>query len=286
MDYNKKLGADIRNALKEDIGRRDITTELAIPLNKIVKAALVAREDCVVCGLEIARLVLQIKDKGIKFKAMTCDGEFVKKGRSIARIQGRARSILTAERVMLNYICLLSGIATKTRQYVKAVKPYKPKIVDTRKTIPGLRQLEKYAVRTGGGFNHRMHLDEMVLIKDNHLQALGGFRGVERLLRQTPSRRYKIELEVENLKELKDALILNPDIIMLDNMATEEIKKAVTIRNKFSLSRSDPRPKLEASGGITLSNIKQIASCGVDMISVGALTHSVESIDISLEFNG
>jgi nicotinate-nucleotide pyrophosphorylase (carboxylating) len=284
MDYNKKLSVDIANALKEDIGRRDITTELAIPSNKTVKAELVAKEDCVVCGLEIARLVLEAKDRGIKFKAVTCDGKFVKKGRGIARIQGRARSILTAERVMLNYLCLLSGIATKTREYVQAVKPYRPKIVDTRKTIPGLRQLEKYAVRTGGGFNHRMYLDEMVLIKDNHLQSLGGFRGVERLLRKTPVRKYKIELEVENLKEFKDALILHPDIIMLDNMATEEIKKAVTIRNKFSLSISDPRPKLEASGGITLNNIKQIASCGVDMISVGALTHSVSSVDISLEF--
>jgi nicotinate-nucleotide pyrophosphorylase (carboxylating) len=283
MDCDKKIFAGIAGALKEDIGRGDITTTLAVAPGKIINAVLIAKEPCVVCGLDIVRRVLNIKDKGIKFKAVTHDGEFVRKGKVIARIRGKARPILTAERVALNYLCLLSGIATKTRQYIQAVKPYKVKIVDTRKTIPGLRGLEKYAVRIGGGFNHRMRLDEMILIKDNHLEAVGGFSGVARLLKDVSLRKYKIELEVKNLNELKDALILNPDVIMLDNMSIPEMKKAVAIRNGFSLSKADPRPKLEASGGITLSNIKKVASCGIDMVSIGALTHSVDSVDISLE---
>lgn len=284
MDCGKKFSASVRSALKEDIGKNDITTFLFIPAGKLIKADLVAKEDCVVCGLDIAGLVFKIKDKNIKFTPKTKDGEFVRKGKVIARIQGKARPVLTAERVMLNYICFLSGVATKTRQYVNAIKPYKAKIVDTRKTIPGLRELEKYAVRVGGGLNHRMRLDEMILVKDNHLESVGGFPGVDKLLRNQPLvRKYKIELEVKNLKELKEALILNPDVIMLDNMSIEEMKKGVLIRNKFALSKSSPKPELEASGGITLENIKKIASCGVDIISVGSLTHSVRSIDMSLE---
>lgn len=285
MDCDKKILDDIRIALKEDGVKADITTKLFVPAQKTTKAVLVAKEDCVVCGLDVLRLVLKIMDKNIEFKSVKRDGDFIKKGGKIACIKGKARFILGAERVMLNYICFLSGIATMTRRYVQAVKPYNTKILDTRKTIPGLRLLEKYAVKTGGGYNHRMNLNEMILIKDNHLEAVGGFSGVEKILKQHPNiRKYKIELEVKNLKELGQALLLNPDIIMLDNMNLADMKRAVIIRNKFSLSRSDLRPKLEASGGITLENIKKISACGVDMISVGALTHSVKSIDMSLEF--
>jgi nicotinate-nucleotide pyrophosphorylase (carboxylating) len=285
MDYAKRFSAVVRGALKEDIGKGDITTALFIPANKTVKAVLVVKQDCVVCGLDIVCLVLKTKDKNIRFLPNASDGDFVRKGKVIARIQGKARAILEAERVVLNYICLLSGIATKTRQYVQAIKPYKAKVMDTRKTIPGFRELEKYAVRVGKGFNHRLRLDEMILVKDNHLESVGGFRGVDKLLRQQPAaRKYKIELEVNNLKELREALILNPDIVMLDNMNIQDMKKAVSIRNKFSLSKADPRPKLEASGGINLSNIKKVASCGVEMISAGSLTHSVVSVDMSLEF--
>jgi nicotinate-nucleotide pyrophosphorylase (carboxylating) len=206
------------------------------------------------------------------------EGERVKKSKVIARIFGKARSILTAERVVLNFLSLLCGIATRTREYVDAVKPYKVKIIDTRKTIPGLRILEKYAVRIGGGFNHRFSLDEMVMVKDNHLKVIGGHKKLAKL-----SRRYKSEIEVEDLRGFKEALKLKPDIIMLDNMSVKEMKKAVSIRNKLSPRLSQPTPKLEASGNITLKNVKRVASCGVEMISVGALTHSVKSIDISLE---
>jgi len=276
VTYVKDL--DIRGivafALKEDIGAKDITTEMLIPRNKFVKAILIAKEDCLVCGLSLASLVFKLQDKNIKFKPLISEGKLVKKGKAIARIQGRAKSILTAERVALNFLSFLSGIATKTRRFVEEVKPYKVKIMDTRKTIPGLRLLEKYAVRIGGGFNHRLSLDEMILVKDNHLKIIKGYQGLFRF-----SRGCRVELEVKTLKEFQRALKLKPDIIMLDNMSLKDIKQAVRIKN----SLPHPIPKLEASGGITLRNVKQVASTGVDMISIGDLTHSVDSVDISLE---
>ena len=294
MSYVKDL--DIRGivafALKEDIGAKDITTEMLIPRNKFVKAILIAKEDCLVCGLSLASLVFKLQDKNIKFKPLISEGKLVKKGRVIARIQGRAKSILPAERVALNFLSFLSGIATKTRRFIEETKPYKVnpalsatkrrrivrkggvKIMDTRKTIPGLRLLEKYAVRIGGGFNHRLSLDEMILVKDNHLKIIKGYQGLFRF-----SRGCRVELEVKNLREFKRALQLKPDIIMLDNMSLKDIKQAVRIKN----SLPHPIPKLEASGGITLRNVKRVASTGVDMISIGDLTHSVDSVDISLE---
>jgi nicotinate-nucleotide pyrophosphorylase (carboxylating) len=283
MDCNKRLINDIRNALNEDLGTRDITTEMTAPSDMVSKAVLVVKQDCVVCGLDIAGLALKIKDRNIKFASGIGDGDFIKKGKVIARIQGKTRSILSAERVALNYICLLSGIATKTRQYVEAVKPYKAKITDTRKTIPGLRELEKYAVRTGGGFNHRMRLDEMVLIKDNHLKAMGNWfwaSGLDKI-RKIISPKVKIEIEVKDLNEFRQALKMRPEMILLDNMDVKDMKNAVRIRN--GQGHSAMGVKLEASGGITLDNINKVASCGVDIISVGALTHSVSSVDISLE---
>jgi nicotinate-nucleotide pyrophosphorylase (carboxylating) len=280
MNYTKEpeIKDILINALDEDIGTKDITTEAIIPADKFVNAILLAKEDCVVCGLSEARLALRLKDNKIRFRPLVREGERVKKSKVIARIFGKARSILTAERVVLNFLSLLCGIATRTREYVDAVKPYKVKIIDTRKTIPGLRILEKYAVRIGGGFNHRFSLDEMVMVKDNHLKVIGGHKKLAKL-----SRRYKSEIEVEDLRGFKEALKLKPDIIMLDNMSVKEMKKAVSIRNKLSPRLSQPTPKLEASGNITLKNVKRVASCGVEMISVGALTHSVKSIDISLE---
>ncbi len=266
------------NALAEDIGARDITTEAVIPSDKFVNAALLAKEDCVICGLGEASVVFGLKDKKIKFMPLVKEGALVKKGKVIARISGKARGILTAERVALNFLSFLSGIATATREYVEAAKPRKVKIIDTRKTIPGLRILEKYAVRIGGGFNHRLSLDEMVMVKDNHLKVIGGHKKLTQL-----GRRYKSEIEVEDLAGFRHALKLNPDIIMLDNMSIKDMKKAVSIRNNLSPKTNRPSPKLEASGNITLKNIKKVASCGVDMISVGALTHSVKSVDISLE---
>lgn len=271
------INSIIINALKEDIGSRDITTRLFIPRDKSARAVLLAKEPCVICGLNVAQAVFKSLDQEVKFKAVVKDGAFVKRGRIIARIEGRVSSILTAERVALNFLNRLSGIATTTKRFVNLARPYKVKIIDTRKTTPGLRLLEKYAVRTGGGFNHRLSLDEMILLKDNHLKVLGGINKLP-----VSSRKYKTEIEVKNLKEFNQALRLKPDMIMLDNMGLSQIKKIAGIKRKIQRTKRKA-PLLEASGGITLKNVKKIASCGIDMISVGALTHSPGSADISLE---
>jgi len=270
----------IASALKEDIGGKDITTASFIPKNKTINAILLAKEDCVVCGLAVSRETFELLDNKIRFRPLVNDGQRVKIGRTLAVLSGDARNILTAERVALNFLNHLSGVATMTRFFVDAVKPHRTKIIDTRKTTPGMRLLEKYAVRTGGGFNHRFSLDEMVLIKDNHLKVIGGINKISGF-----SRKYKTEIEVKNLSELKKALSLRPDIIMLDNMGPKAMKKAVEIRNKLSGGLPLPRqtPKLEASGGVTLKTVKKIAATGVDFISIGAITHSARSVDISLE---
>jgi len=286
MNYYKGSISDIiKRALREDIGKGDITTAAIIPEDKYVKAALKAEENCVICGLDTARKVFTTQDKNIEFKPHILDGQKIKKGKIIAHILGRAQGILTAERVALNFLSLLSGVATKTRAYADKVKPYGVKILDTRKTIPGLRELEKYAVRIGGGFNHRLNLDEMILIKDNHLKVIGDRLWVMGLkeIKNKITPKIKIEVEVKTLKEFKKALKINPDIIMLDNMSIRDIKRAVQIRNHLSPITYHLSPKLEASGGITLKNVRAVASTGVDMISIGALTHSINSVDISLE---
>ncbi|MFH1441147.1 MAG: carboxylating nicotinate-nucleotide diphosphorylase [Candidatus Omnitrophota bacterium] len=279
MVYNNnfKYISLVQLALKEDLGKKDITTQLLIPKDKTVRVILLAKQDLVACGLQFAREAFTLTDSNIKFIPLVKEGEQVKKGKILARIQGKACSILTAERVALNFLSLMSAITTKTRKFTQAVKPYKTRIVDTRKTIPGLRLLQKYAVRIGGGFNHRFSLDEMIMVKDNHLHILGSYRNMKKL-----DNRYKVELEVDNLKQFKEALELKPDIIMLDNMPVKDIKKAVVLRNSLKKSRQ-PAPQLESSGGITLKNIRKIASTGVDMISIGGLTHSIDSVDISLE---
>ena len=185
MNYFRKpqINSLIKRALREDIGKRDISSIAIIPKDKSARAVLKAMENCVVCGLGIAKEVFRVRDKNIKFKPRVLDGQKIKKGKIIARIEGNARSILSAERVALNYLCLLCGIATETSKYVNAVRPYKAKIFDTRKTIPGLRELQKYAVKTGGGYNHRLKLDEMILIKDNHLKVTGGYRRLQEVTR-------------------------------------------------------------------------------------------------------
>ncbi len=277
LDLNK-LDLMIRHALLEDIGKGDITTELTIPKNKTVKARVIAKEDCVLCGMEVLERVFQIVDKDIEFIPQAKEGGKLKKGKIVAFTQGRAFRILEGERVALNLLSHLSGIATKTREYVEMAKPHKVKITDTRKTMPGLRELQKYAVRIGGGFNHRMALDEMILIKDNHLQITDGYTHLPKV-----PKGYKIEVEVENMAEFKHALKFKPDVIMLDNMKLEDIKEAVKIRNSTSFSSHHPQTKLEVSGGVNLGNLKDIASAGADLISVGELTHSVKAIDFSLE---
>jgi nicotinate-nucleotide pyrophosphorylase (carboxylating) len=273
-----KLDSIVRHALLEDIGKGDITTQLTIPKNKNIEAVLIAKEECVVCGLEVAEKVFKTVDKDIKFIPLVREGRKIKKGKVIAKVEGKAHSILSAERVALNLFSLLLGVATKTREYVEKIKPYKAKITDTRKTMPGLRELQKYAVRTGGGFNHRMALDEMILIKDNHLQVTEGYTQLPKV-----PKGYKIEIEVQNLEEFRHALRFKPDVIMLDNMGLADIKKAVEIVNNTVFTSHHPRTKLEASGGVEIEEVRQIAACGVDIISIGDLTHSVKSIDISLE---
>ncbi|MFA6357336.1 MAG: carboxylating nicotinate-nucleotide diphosphorylase [Candidatus Omnitrophota bacterium] len=267
----KELQAVIKQALIEDIGRGDITTELTIPGNKIIQVEIIAKENFLLCGIDVAREVFKAVDPKIKFEKKAKEGRGVKDKETIAIISGKASSILRAERVALNLLSLMSGIATKTRQFVKRIEPFKTKITDTRKTFPGLRILQKYAVRIGGGYSHRVRLDEMLLIKDNHLKILGGYFNLPSV-----PKGYKIEIETQNLVEFKHALRFNPDIIMLDNMKIKDIKKAITERGKRTI-------KLEASGGIKLNNIKKYAATGVDIISVGELTHSVKSVDISLE---
>ncbi|MCX5698762.1 MAG: carboxylating nicotinate-nucleotide diphosphorylase [Candidatus Omnitrophica bacterium] len=265
----KKVTSIIKNALAEDIGSGDITTRLFIAQDKKSQARIIAQENFLLCGINIAQEVFRSVDSGLKFQPKIKEGSQVIKNSVIAVISGKSSSILTAERVALNFLSLLCGIATKTKKFVKAVAPYKTKIFDTRKTMPGLRVLEKYAVRVGGGYNHRFSLDEMILIKDNHLKITGGCVKLPKT-----SKKYKIEIETQNLAEFKRALSLKPDIIMLDNMSVKDIKQAVKL-NKSCL--------LEASGGVNLGNIKKYASTGVEIISIGELTDSVESVDISLD---
>ena len=279
----------IHNALKEDIGAGDITTELLIPKNRVIKAVIILKEKAVVAGLEIAQRVFKTIDKNIQFKAISVDGSREKPGKIIAKIQGKAGSILSGERTVLNFLSHLSGVATVTRSFVNKVKPYKARIMDTRKTIPGLRELEKYAVALGGGHNHRMGLWDAILVKDNHIAVLkAGARGINikdiaRLVKEKKPKGMKTDMEVRNLKEFQEVLEIPPDIIMLDNMDISQIKKAVAMRDAQC---SRQKVQIEVSGGVRLGNVKAIAKAGVDIISIGALTHSAKAVDMSLEVIG
>lgn len=274
---DQKLKAIIKRALAEDIGRGDLTTQLTIPKDASIKAKITAKEDFLVCGINLAAEVFKTVDASIKFEAKVKEGALAFNKHALAIISGKAGSILTAERVALNLLSLLSGIANKTSKFVKKIEPFKTKITDTRKTIAGLRELQKYAIRIGSGYNHRMRLDEMVLIKDNHLKIMGKYT----LLPRVPGG-CKIEIETQNLKEFLHALSFRPNIIMLDNMKLKDVRKAVRIRNNLK-SHGQCHTLLEASGGVHLGNVKKIAATGVDIISIGELTNSIESVDISLE---
>lgn len=266
----------IANALREDIGDGDITGALLFEKDIVAGGHIIAKEPCILAGIDVARWVFDTLDEKIDFRPFCKDGDSVGKDKKIASIRGSAKNILTAERTALNFLGRLSGIATLTGEFVKAVKGTGAEIFDTRKTTPGLRELEKYAVRLGGGTNHRMGLWDQILIKDNHLAALKT-NAVKDAVRKAKDRHYKnIEVEVDNLKEFKDALEAGADIIMLDNMRIEDIKKAIKLSKKREVV-------LEASGGVTLDNIRNIAKTGVDRISIGSLTHSAQSIDFSLE---
>jgi nicotinate-nucleotide pyrophosphorylase (carboxylating) len=277
----------IKAALKEDIGKGDITTSALVDKFVSSRATIIAKEDCVVCGLKIAEWVMSQVDYSVRFKPNCNDGDFVGKDKELAFLEGHVSSILRAERTMLNFIEFLSGIATKTKTFVDKAKPYGVKIMDTRKTYPLLRYLEKYAVSAGGGANHRMGLYDQVLIKDNHIKShqvtksQGHKLSLKELVETARKKNIRgtvIEIEVTNPAEFADALQGKPDIIMLDNMTPKDVKACVEIRRM-----SKTKAMLEVSGGINIENIDQYASTGLDMISVGALTHSVKSIDVSLE---
>lgn len=288
----KEILPIVKIALQEDIGRGDITTRLIIPPKKRIKARILTKENGVVCGLDVVRLVFRTVDKRIRFRATTSDGKKVKAGSVLARLEGEAKGILKAERAALNFLGRLSGIATKTFSYIQRVKPFPVKIMDTRKTTPGLRILEKYAVRCAGGFNHRMGLWDQILIKDNHLfvyripYTAYRKKPLEELIKKIKRKKpkgMKIEVEVRNLQELKAMLVAKPDIIMLDNFKLKDIRKAVKIRNDVRSTMYEV-PKLEVSGRVNLDNVRKIAATGVEMISVGELTHSAKALDVALKF--
>lgn len=271
----KEIIPIVKNALREDIGNGDITTDLAIPQNMGAKAVLLAEEEGVLCGLAVAELVFRELDPRIEFRALSRDGEKIAPGQVLAEIRGNARALLSGERVALNFLQRLSGIATTTRKCAEIAGPYGVKILDTRKTSPGLRVLEKYAVRCGGGENHRMGLYDMILVKDNHIRLLGGLKSALKTIRKKTKGR--IEVEVENMDQVKEALEFKPDIIMLDNMPLEDIWRAVKMIGK--------KARVEASGGINLSNLEGVAKTGVDFISLGCLTHSFKSLGIKMEMS-
>ncbi|MDD5156224.1 MAG: carboxylating nicotinate-nucleotide diphosphorylase [Candidatus Omnitrophica bacterium] len=284
MNCVKRLGFEnvAEAALKEDTGRGDVTAKLAIPAGLFIDAVIIAKEKGVLCGLELAKSVFRKKDGSVKFSSGLKDGDIISKGLVVAKIRGRARSILSSERVALNFLSFLSGIATRTSAFVRKTRPFKVRILDTRKTLPGLRQLEKYAVRTGGAFNHRFSLDEMILIKENHID-IAGWEKISRAVKNNRGSKIKTEIEARNLKEFKYALFLKPDIIMLDNMSLRDIREAVRLRNKAAAAAAIAGPKLEASGNINLANIVSYAACGIDFISLGTLTKDIDSLDFSLE---
>ena len=267
----------VRQALEEDLGRAgDITTDAILPPGMVARAEIAAREPGVVCGLIAADLAFRLIDPAIAFTPRLPDGSDVREGETIAALEGPARAILTAERVALNFLGHLSGVATATHQLVARVAGTKARIICTRKTIPGLRVLEKYAVRCGGGLNHRFGLDDAVLVKDNHIAAAGGIEAVVRALRGRLGPMVRIEIEVDTLAQLETALGLGLDAILLDNMPPETMKRAVAI--------TKGRARLEASGGVTLERVREIAESGVDYISSGAITHSAHCLDVGLDF--
>lgn len=265
----------IQSALEEDVGTGDITTSSILTGKETGVARAVAKSEIIVAGMDVFKEVFLFVDKRMQFSGCSEDGRLVMRGTSLAEVSGNLGKILTAERVALNFLQRMCGIATFTRQYVEAVRGTGAKILDTRKTVPGLRFLDKYAVTVGGGHNHRFGLYDGVLIKDNHIAAAGGIsRALERVRRRI-SHTLKVEVEAKNLKEVKEALRSGADVIMLDNMSVEDMRKAVSLVNG--------RVPLEASGNVTLANVRQIAETGVDFISIGMLTHSVPAADISLK---
>jgi nicotinate-nucleotide pyrophosphorylase (carboxylating) len=260
-------------ALAEDVGEGDVTTEATVDADATGSAHLVVKEPGVVCGLDVAEAVFRAVDPELRFERIVDDGTVVAAGTAVAHVAGPGRAILTGERTALNFLARLSGIATLTRRYVDAVEGTGAGILDTRKTTPGLRALEKHAVACGGGRNHRFGLDDGVLVKDNHLRAAGSVATAVERLRASTS--LPVEVECDTLEQVEEALAAGADAILLDNMTPGRLRDAVALVGG--------RARLEASGGITLENVRTVAETGVDEISVGALTHSARSLDVSLE---
>ncbi len=270
--YVKKI---IEKALKEDIGPGDVTSEATIPVGSTSTAEILAKQDLVLAGLDVSLEVFHFLDSAIQFTRFAQDGDRIKSGKVIARVSGSTRVLLAGERVALNLLQHISGIATLTSKYVEQLKGLKAQALDTRKTLPGLRQLEKYAVRIGGGKNHRFGLYDGVLIKDNHIKAGGSITKAIESARRNAHHLLKVEVETKTLDEVREALAAKADIIMLDNMPIDMIREAVKLINGQVL--------IEASGNVTFETIREIGETGVDFISSGSLTHSAPAADISMK---
>lgn len=273
MNLNE-INQIVENALNEDIGSGDITTKLLFPRDADCKAIILAKEEGVIAGLPIAQVVFRKLDKDILWKEEKRDGERVKQNQVLAEVSGSQRAILTGERVALNFLQRLSGIATLTSRFVEAIHGLPVKILDTRKTAPGLRILDKYAVKMGGGYNHRFGLYDGVLIKDNHIKLAGGISRAVKILRERAVEKTRVEVEASTIEEVKEALEAGADVIMLDNMPLKMMKEAVSLINDKAL--------IEVSGGVTLENVRIIAELRVDFISIGFLTYSPRALDIGL----
>jgi len=273
----KEIDTIIETALTEDIGSGDITTEAIFNEYQSTSAVIIAKEDGILAGIDVAERVFKRVDLDVNFKMLVSDGENICRGVNVVRINGDVRSILKAERTALNFLGRMSGIATLTYEFAKRIKGTEVKILDTRKTAPGLRILEKYAVNAGGGYSHRMGLYDMFLIKDNHIKAAGGLdKAIKRVIefRKGKRKNFKIEAEAENIEQVKTALSEGVDRIMLDNMNLRMIKKAVEI--------AKGKIEIEVSGNVNLNNVSEIALLGVDYISIGSITHSAKIVDFSL----
>ncbi|MFD1957203.1 carboxylating nicotinate-nucleotide diphosphorylase [Paenibacillus thailandensis] len=278
--YDDALKNQIRAWLAEDIGSGDITTATTIPAGSISRAVIHVKENGIVAGMPVAKLVFEVVDSSLVFEAKVKDGDRVEKGTVLAVVEGSTHSLLTGERLALNLLQRMSGIATKTSLFVEALQGLPTRLVDTRKTTPGHRLLEKYAVRIGGGSNHRFGLYDAVMIKDNHIKGAGGIRAAVEASRKAIPHTMKIEVETESLEQVEEAIQCGADIIMLDNMPAALMREAVS-----RIKKAAPHVIVEASGGVRLDTIHAIAETGVDVISVGQLTYSFDALDISLDLN-
>ena len=273
----------IRTALKEDINYLDTTTDLMIPEEARTTARFMAKAEGVVCGLEIALRVFTLLDNTFSARVLVKDGDTVRPGELLAELEGRTRFLLKGERTALNLLQHLSGVATATRRAVDIVKGTDASIADTRKTLPGLRAMQKYAVTVGGGRNHRFNLSDGAMLKDNHIDAAGGIPAAVSMIREKLGHMVKLEVETRNLEEVEQALKAGADVIMLDNMDCPAMKQAAELCRAAGRANGGHRPLLEASGGIPDETLRAVAETGVDIISIGALTHSVKALDISMK---